>query len=46
LQSANVIFNDAALAAVRKWKYSAPTTEAGQTVSVFWIVSINFTATR
>ena len=46
LQSANSIFNQAALDAVRKWKYSAPTTEAGQTVSVYWIVTINFQSTR
>jgi TonB family protein len=46
LQSNNPIFNEAALEAVRKWKYSPPTTDAGQRVSVFWIVTINFSASR
>ena len=42
LRSDNPIFNDAALDAVKKWKYSAPTTDAGQIVSVYNIVTINF----
>jgi protein TonB len=44
LQSNNPIFNQSALTAVKKWRYSAPTTEAGQRVSVYQIVTITFKA--
>ncbi len=42
LKSDNAIFNQDALEAVRKWKFSKPTAQSGQAVKVFWIVNVDF----
>jgi TonB family protein len=46
LTSDNAIFNEAALAAVRQWKFSPPTTRTGKRVKVFWIVTIKFSVPK
>lgn len=42
VQCTNPIFNQAALDAVRRWKYSIPRSDDGQPVSVYWLVTLNF----
>ncbi len=42
LSSNNHIFDDAALEAARRWKFSPPTDERGQKVAVYFIRAINF----
>jgi protein TonB len=46
VRSDNSIFDGAALDAVRKWKFSAPVTNAGQVVKVYHFVTVNFTLDR
>jgi TonB family protein len=42
LNSANPVLDDSALAAVKQYKFSAPTTDKGQVVNAYWIVSVNY----
>jgi len=42
LQSNNPIFNAVALAAAKKWKFSPPLSQAGQKVSVYFIIPFRF----
>jgi TonB family protein len=42
LKSTASVFNDSALEAVKQYKYSAPTSERGESVSVYWIVTIDY----
>ncbi|MCX7830633.1 MAG: energy transducer TonB, partial [Acidobacteria bacterium] len=42
LQSNSHIFDEAALDAARKWKFSPPTDERGQKVAVYFIRTITF----
>lgn len=42
MQSTNPIFNENALTAVKKWKFSKPTTQGGEAVKTFWTVVLKF----
>lgn len=42
LKSTASVLNESALEAVKQYKYSAPTSEKGELVSVYWIVTIDY----